>query len=183
MHLREEVWCKRWWPTLKWFLQQDSTFEFERRRNRPERYNREVVEQTLKAIKKIEEVRVQRESKFWESRWVFFLNQIFLSKSFQNFLSIYSAAREPPCGLCTYTCQESLNTCFGNIPSGAPWFIFLTSDYNFHVGWKWLSTNLRLPMCGKNSKSNYCSLESKPGSTSRHTLAKAIAVLQICFWD
>lgn len=59
---------------MKWFLQQDSTFEFERRRNRPERYNREVVEQTLKAIKKIEEVRVQRESKFWESRWVFFLN-------------------------------------------------------------------------------------------------------------
>lgn len=53
-------------------LTQDATFEFERRRNRPERYNREVVEQTLKAMKKIDEVRVQRESKFWESRWGFF---------------------------------------------------------------------------------------------------------------
>ena len=49
-------------------------FEFERRRNRPERYNRDVVDQTLKAIKKIEEVRGKRESKFWESRWVLLVN-------------------------------------------------------------------------------------------------------------
>jgi large subunit ribosomal protein L24e len=47
---------------------QDTTFEFERRRNRPERYNRDLVDQTLNAIKKIEEVREKRESKFWESR-------------------------------------------------------------------------------------------------------------------
>lgn len=48
----------------------DSTFEFERKRNRPERYDRNVVEQTLKAMKKIDEVRVAREAKFWESRFV-----------------------------------------------------------------------------------------------------------------
>lgn len=59
-------------------MQQDTTFEFERRRNRPERYNRDVVDQTLKAIKKIEEVRRKRESKFWESRWVFLVNFLIL---------------------------------------------------------------------------------------------------------
>ncbi|CAN6478799.1 unnamed protein product [Victoria cruziana] len=49
-------------------LTQDTTFEFERKRNRPERYDRNVVEQTLKAMKKIDEVRIARESKFWERR-------------------------------------------------------------------------------------------------------------------
>lgn len=48
----------------------DTTFEFERKRNRPERYDRNVVEQTLKAMKKIDEVRIARESKFWERRFV-----------------------------------------------------------------------------------------------------------------
>ena len=69
---RKVKWTKAYRKLHGKELTQDSTFEFERRRNRPERYNREVVEQTLKAMKKIEEVRVQRESRFWESRWVFF---------------------------------------------------------------------------------------------------------------
>jgi large subunit ribosomal protein L24e len=49
-------------------LSQDATFEFERKRNRPERYDRNVVENTVKAMKKIEEIRLKREEKFWESR-------------------------------------------------------------------------------------------------------------------
>eukprot|EP00252_Welwitschia_mirabilis_P008333 TRINITY_DN2011_c0_g1_i1.p1 TRINITY_DN2011_c0_g1~~TRINITY_DN2011_c0_g1_i1.p1 ORF type:complete len:170 (-),score=16.69 TRINITY_DN2011_c0_g1_i1:251-760(-) len=49
-------------------LKEDKTFELERKRNRPERYDRNVVESTLKAIKKIDEIRVQREAKFWENR-------------------------------------------------------------------------------------------------------------------
>jgi len=65
---RKVKWTKAYRKLHGKELTQDTTFEFERRRNRPERYNREVVEQTLKAIKKIEDVRVQRESKFWESR-------------------------------------------------------------------------------------------------------------------
>jgi large subunit ribosomal protein L24e len=47
---------------------QDATFELERKRNRPERYDRNVVEQTVKAMKKISEVREKRESRFWEKR-------------------------------------------------------------------------------------------------------------------
>jgi large subunit ribosomal protein L24e len=69
---RKVKWTKAYRKLHGKELTQDATFEFERRRNRPERYNREVVEQTLKAMKKIDEVRVQRESKLWESRWVSF---------------------------------------------------------------------------------------------------------------
>lgn len=35
---------------------QDTTFEMERRRNRPEKYNRELVQKTVKAMEKITEV-------------------------------------------------------------------------------------------------------------------------------
>lgn len=49
-------------------MTQDSTFEFERKRNRPERYDRNVAENTLKAIKKIDKVRVRREAKHHEMR-------------------------------------------------------------------------------------------------------------------
>ena len=45
--------------------------EFERRRNRPERSDINV-QNTLKAIKKIEEVRVSREAKLWENMFVSF---------------------------------------------------------------------------------------------------------------
>eukprot|EP00475_Leptophrys_vorax_P031764 TRINITY_DN48340_c0_g1_i1.p1 TRINITY_DN48340_c0_g1~~TRINITY_DN48340_c0_g1_i1.p1 ORF type:complete len:225 (+),score=41.48 TRINITY_DN48340_c0_g1_i1:247-921(+) len=49
-------------------LAADTTFEMERRRNRPERYDRNVVEKTLTAMKRIEEIRVKRQAKFWEKR-------------------------------------------------------------------------------------------------------------------
>ncbi|KAE8038061.1 hypothetical protein FH972_010607 [Carpinus fangiana] len=49
-------------------MTQDSTFEFERRRNRPERYDRNVTENTLKAIKTIDKVRSRREAKHIERR-------------------------------------------------------------------------------------------------------------------
>ncbi|XP_057955018.1 probable ribosome biogenesis protein RLP24 [Malania oleifera] len=44
-------------------MTQDSTFEFERKRNRPERYDRNVAENTLKAMKKIVKVRADREAR------------------------------------------------------------------------------------------------------------------------
>ncbi|XP_060177537.1 probable ribosome biogenesis protein RLP24 [Lycium barbarum] len=50
-------------------MTQDSTFEFERKRNRPERYDRNVTEKTLKAIKKIDKIRVDRESRHITKRW------------------------------------------------------------------------------------------------------------------
>ncbi|KAK8957933.1 putative ribosome biogenesis protein RLP24 [Platanthera zijinensis] len=49
-------------------MTQDSTFEFERKRNRPERYDRNVTMETLKAIKKIDKIRVAREARHHKMR-------------------------------------------------------------------------------------------------------------------
>ncbi|EGN93481.1 hypothetical protein SERLA73DRAFT_189640 [Serpula lacrymans var. lacrymans S7.3] len=46
----------------------DSTIEFEKRRNVPVRYNRELVQTTIKAMKRIGEVRQRREHAFWKHR-------------------------------------------------------------------------------------------------------------------
>lgn len=47
---------------------QDTTFEMERRRNRPEKYDRELVAKTVKAIKKVEEIRKARQDRFMDKR-------------------------------------------------------------------------------------------------------------------
>ncbi|CAN6291199.1 unnamed protein product [Urochloa humidicola] len=49
-------------------MTQDSTFEFERKRNRPERYDRNVTEQTLKAIPTIIKTRLERLKKHISDR-------------------------------------------------------------------------------------------------------------------
>lgn len=51
----------------------DSTFEFERKRNRPERYDRNLTENTLKAIKKIDKVRVDREARHHAMRFSLYI--------------------------------------------------------------------------------------------------------------
>ncbi|RWW30268.1 hypothetical protein BHE74_00003133, partial [Ensete ventricosum] len=58
----------------------DSTFEFERKRNRPERYDRNVTEMTLKAIKKIDKIRVTREVQHHKTRLVSAMSEITLPK-------------------------------------------------------------------------------------------------------
>ena len=47
-------------------------FKFERRRNIPERYDRNVVQNTSKTIKKIEEVHVSGKAKLWENMFFSF---------------------------------------------------------------------------------------------------------------
>ncbi|KAF7792953.1 hypothetical protein EIP86_004056 [Pleurotus ostreatoroseus] len=46
----------------------DSTIDFEKRRNVPVRYNRELVETTVKAMKRISEIKSRREHAFWKHR-------------------------------------------------------------------------------------------------------------------
>ena len=46
----------------------DSTFEFEKRRNRPVRYNRELMSSTLKAMKKVSDVQAKRQDMFFKMR-------------------------------------------------------------------------------------------------------------------
>ncbi|KAL8243027.1 hypothetical protein R6Q59_013329 [Mikania micrantha] len=49
-------------------MTQDATFELERKRNRPERYDRNLTENTLKAIKTIDKVRFRREETHHKNR-------------------------------------------------------------------------------------------------------------------
>ncbi|KAL6196127.1 hypothetical protein ACLB2K_031742 [Fragaria x ananassa] len=65
---RKVKWTKAYRRLRGKDMTQDSTFEFERKRNRPERYDRNLAENTLKAIKKIDKVRVDREAKHHEKR-------------------------------------------------------------------------------------------------------------------
>eukprot|EP01060_Flectonema_neradi_P027863 TRINITY_DN374_c0_g1_i1.p1 TRINITY_DN374_c0_g1~~TRINITY_DN374_c0_g1_i1.p1 ORF type:complete len:178 (+),score=40.91 TRINITY_DN374_c0_g1_i1:64-597(+) len=46
----------------------DTTLEFERRRNVPVKYDRELVQKTLKAMPKIQAIKEQRERDFWMER-------------------------------------------------------------------------------------------------------------------
>jgi len=46
----------------------DKTFEFEKTRNRPEKYDRELYASTLKAMKKVTEIKAKRDKAFHEKR-------------------------------------------------------------------------------------------------------------------
>ena len=65
---RKVRWTKAYRKLAGKELAEDATFELERRRNRPEKYDREAVAKTLKAIGKIDEVRSKRQARFYEKR-------------------------------------------------------------------------------------------------------------------
>jgi large subunit ribosomal protein L24e len=46
----------------------DSTFEFERIRHRPIKYNRELMGKTIQAMQRIAQIKARREQRFWEER-------------------------------------------------------------------------------------------------------------------
>lgn len=46
----------------------DSTLEFEKRRNVPVRYDREMMQQTVKTMKRVQEVKKKREHVFYRKR-------------------------------------------------------------------------------------------------------------------
>ncbi|KAI8065207.1 ribosomal protein L24e-domain-containing protein [Gongronella butleri] len=46
----------------------DSTFEFEKRRNVPVRYDRNLMATTIKAMKRVQEIRAKRERVFYKNR-------------------------------------------------------------------------------------------------------------------
>ena len=46
----------------------DATFEFEKRRNRPVKYDRNLYGSTVQAIQKVKDIQVQREQRFFDDR-------------------------------------------------------------------------------------------------------------------
>eukprot|EP01061_Rhynchopus_euleeides_P029456 TRINITY_DN48254_c0_g1_i1.p1 TRINITY_DN48254_c0_g1~~TRINITY_DN48254_c0_g1_i1.p1 ORF type:complete len:197 (+),score=88.05 TRINITY_DN48254_c0_g1_i1:29-619(+) len=49
-------------------LAMDTTLEFERKRNVPTKYNRDLVQKTLTAMKQVEAIKERRQKAFWEKR-------------------------------------------------------------------------------------------------------------------
>lgn len=46
----------------------DSTFDFEKRRNRPVKYDRDLMGKTIMAIKRVDEIRQDREQRYFDNR-------------------------------------------------------------------------------------------------------------------
>lgn len=46
----------------------DSTFDFERLRQRPVRYDRELMKTTVRAMERVQQIKEAREKRFWEKR-------------------------------------------------------------------------------------------------------------------
>lgn len=60
---RKVKWTKAYRRARGKDLTEDATFEFERRRNRPEKYNRETMRATMRAMKRVSEIRSRREAR------------------------------------------------------------------------------------------------------------------------
>lgn len=59
---------------LQCFIElQDSTIDFEKRRNVPVRYDRELIQTTIKAMKRVGEIKARRERAFFKNRCVLVL--------------------------------------------------------------------------------------------------------------
>lgn len=65
---RKFRWTKAYRAAAGKDLVVDSSFDFEQRRNRPVKYDRNLVEDTLKTMRLVEEIRQQREAAHWERR-------------------------------------------------------------------------------------------------------------------
>ncbi|KAG9100998.1 ATPase-activating ribosome biosynthesis protein [Ceratobasidium sp. UAMH 11750] len=72
----------------------DSTFEFEKRRNIPVRYNRELVQTTLKAMQRVTEVRARRERAFWKARMAVAREKVLASRMRKKLAASKSAQAE-----------------------------------------------------------------------------------------
>ena len=65
---RKVKWTKAYRKTHGKEIAEDATFALERRRNRPLKYNREVMGQTIMAMQRITEIRQARQALHWEKR-------------------------------------------------------------------------------------------------------------------
>ncbi|EPZ32977.1 hypothetical protein ROZALSC1DRAFT_28502 [Rozella allomycis CSF55] len=65
---RKTKWTKAFRRSAGKEMTVDSTFEFEKRRNVPVRYDRNLMETTVKAIKRIQEIKSNRARQFFVNR-------------------------------------------------------------------------------------------------------------------
>ena len=65
---RKVAWTKTYRRTRGKEMAVDSTFEFEQRRNRPVKYNREIMGQTLVAMQRVNEIQTTRAERHFAER-------------------------------------------------------------------------------------------------------------------
>ena len=65
---RKVRWTKAYRKLAGKELAEDATFELERRRNRPEKYDRDLVVKTVRAVEKISDIRKKRQDRHHEKR-------------------------------------------------------------------------------------------------------------------
>lgn len=65
---RKVAWTKAYRKTRGKEMAVDATFDFEQRRNRPVKYDRDLMSKTLLAMKRVQEIQQQREERFFENR-------------------------------------------------------------------------------------------------------------------
>jgi large subunit ribosomal protein L24e len=62
------AWTKAYRKTRGKEMAVDSTFDFEKRRNRPVKYDRDLMSKTILAMKKVESIQKAREQRFFDHR-------------------------------------------------------------------------------------------------------------------
>jgi large subunit ribosomal protein L24e len=65
---RKVAWTKAYRKTRGKEMAVDSTFDFEKRRNRPVKYDRHLMGKTILAMKRVETIKKVREQRFFENR-------------------------------------------------------------------------------------------------------------------
>eukprot|EP01059_Diplonema_ambulator_P000771 TRINITY_DN10618_c0_g1_i1.p1 TRINITY_DN10618_c0_g1~~TRINITY_DN10618_c0_g1_i1.p1 ORF type:complete len:217 (+),score=46.17 TRINITY_DN10618_c0_g1_i1:85-651(+) len=65
---RKTRWTKTFRKAMGKEMAHDTTLEFEKKRNVPVKYNRELVLKTLRAMKQVEAIRERREKAHWDLR-------------------------------------------------------------------------------------------------------------------
>ena len=65
---RKVAWTKAYRKTRGKEMAVDSTFDFEKRRNRPVKYDRDLMGKTILAMKRVDSIRQEREQRFFGNR-------------------------------------------------------------------------------------------------------------------
>mmetsp|Transcript_57077 Transcript_57077/g.139076 ORF Transcript_57077/g.139076 Transcript_57077/m.139076 type:complete len:188 (-) Transcript_57077:5-568(-) len=65
---RKVAWTKSYRKTRGKEMAVDKTFDFEKRRNRPVKYDRDLMGKTILALKKVETIQSAREKRFFDDR-------------------------------------------------------------------------------------------------------------------
>lgn len=105
------------WSVSNSLTLQDSTIDFEKRRNIPVRYDRELVRTTITAMKRIGEIKKRREHVFWKQRLVY----VRLAK-LNKLKSMYQNGRssgEEACISRQKGCKNTISQTFGTCGYGS----------------------------------------------------------------